>query len=516
MTRKFIKAKTIHMSRLANQLNRLIHHILYALGSVILIACEAEEDQDTHVITEEVVYVSGEVVRLTGRVLSISGTGIQDHGFQISDNEAFSDPVVISLGGKSIPGRFYGETNILNLETDYYCRSFATTGGTIVVGNVKEFVTLAPDLSHFEPKVSHADRVLKIFGKNLSKDTRVFFGGREVEILDLVFESEVSIKIPPIVDRAKEPISVYSQGEMMHFVDSFEYVIGTWNHIENFIIEDQLLNTIGFKVDDEFIFGLGKNPWVFGHNNLTVWKRNLNTNEWSQIEFLGQRTEHGFQAGRYWGGGEAAGVSRAWYEYMPTGGADGNGALSYIGELPFELTKAKAFIIDEHLYVLGGIKGDGITNFDIHVYDIQQKTWDIAPRRIPFPIEREFPHFVYKNKAYIIDQEQQLWTYQPAGEVWEIIGKTPFTQQFTGFYGAPITEVIGNRGFVGVFFPGLGMWEYNFDQNIWKDKISFHGVRLSYNVGTYNHNGLIYTIRGSNRDNTIPMKMWEFDPDGLR
>jgi hypothetical protein len=68
--------------------------------SVICIFCSCEEEVDVSpsLVTEDILYVSGERVRLLARIITTENINASDHGFHIADNEAFSNPIIVSLG----------------------------------------------------------------------------------------------------------------------------------------------------------------------------------------------------------------------------------------------------------------------------------------------------------------------------------------------------------------------------------------------------------------------------------
>jgi len=87
-------------------------------GILILVAiffgsCE-EEVSTFALLTEPPLYVSGESARLVGRLIANNQLRVDDHGFWLDTREDFSDPVIVSLGERSGPGRFIGEARNLD------------------------------------------------------------------------------------------------------------------------------------------------------------------------------------------------------------------------------------------------------------------------------------------------------------------------------------------------------------------------------------------------------------------
>ena len=96
----------------------LISLLLIFFG--IFSSCEEESQVTTSLITEEVIYLSGERARVLGRIITNQNVDASDHGFYISENESFSQPIIISLGERVAPGRFIGETSELDIQKKYF------------------------------------------------------------------------------------------------------------------------------------------------------------------------------------------------------------------------------------------------------------------------------------------------------------------------------------------------------------------------------------------------------------
>lgn len=483
------------------------------------LSCTETTEDETLVVTEEIVYVSSEVVRLTGRILSIGSGGLIDHGFMIADNEAFADAVVISLGSKPNPGRFYGESDVLTLETNYYCRTFATTGEGSVLGNTKSFETLIPSLKTYSPLVALPGRQMIITGRNLSVDTKVFFGDKEAQIRELNFESEVIVTIPAIADAFKVRISVESQGQKLHFADSFEYVFGKWDQLNSFPASSHYLETMGFRRGDEFFFGLGKGPSA--DFNSRIWKLDLANMFWTELFFGGNGVAHPFYDNGFFGTGQSGNclcsdfiVTNDWYEFDLTGGFFGGEGFVYRGELPFAYYKSRALTMNGVMYVLGGFNSDKTDNFDIWSYDELGGTWFISGKT-PFAIDNEYPHFIHDGLAYFITLEGVIWSFDPISNDWNEVGVTPFEAIFSGTSRRGISEVINGKAYIGVFERSPGMWEYDIENNLWKEKVVFPGNVLEFNTATFVYDNKIHIIRSTNRATSKPMEIWSFDPNGL-
>lgn len=159
----------------------MIRRVFSPLASLVLIfsffACEEQLDLTPSIITENALLVSGERMRLSGRVITTQNIAASDHGFYISDNEGFSQPIIISLGVRESPGRFIGETTGLEIEKTYFVKSFVELPEGIVFGNVVNIETLSPRLIDFSPSNGQSGITVTINGVNITEDVRVFFWG---------------------------------------------------------------------------------------------------------------------------------------------------------------------------------------------------------------------------------------------------------------------------------------------------------------------------------------------------
>jgi len=112
----------------------LLSLLIFIFG--IFSSCEEVEDFTTSLATEDVLYLSGERVRLLGRILTTQAVNATDHGFYIATNESFTQPLIISLGQRTNPGRFIGETSGLQVDQRYFVKSFLALEGEMLFGNI--------------------------------------------------------------------------------------------------------------------------------------------------------------------------------------------------------------------------------------------------------------------------------------------------------------------------------------------------------------------------------------------
>ena len=103
--------------------------------SFFITGCEDDNfNVDPVILTEQMLFVSGEQVRLSGRLVATENQSVSDHGFIISAEPSFSNPITISLGERTTPGRFIGETTGLNVGQTYYWKAFSVIDGSPLEG----------------------------------------------------------------------------------------------------------------------------------------------------------------------------------------------------------------------------------------------------------------------------------------------------------------------------------------------------------------------------------------------
>ncbi len=485
--------------------------LLHALWLTIFTSCNEEDFSDTLVVTEDVIYVSAEKVRVTGRVLSI-GKPIDDHGFFIAGDETFSSPVIVSLGPKSTPGRFIGETSDLVLQSDYVFKSFVYSGGETIFGSVKSFQTLSPAIVDFSPKTGTKGQKIIIRGSNLTHDTKVFFGENEAEVIEIRFESELTVKLPEIGDSFKVPVKLVVQGQTIQSPHMFEYIFGSWQS-EGFFINDlQLAETMYFMDGDQFIFGLGRDTHF--QLNEKIWKLDLTSWTWSELSYPGPPTRSPFFSNGFWGTGASIvrgntfTLNNAFWKYS-------SGEFQQKTNLPFQMYKSVSFEIDGVLYVAGGYHTDAIPATTIYKYNETSDQWTIQGE-LPFGLNiiSDYPHFVFENIPYFITEDQHVRRYDTAADTWDIISEFPSDVNISG-----ISVVLGDKIYIGLFENSPKIWEFDLKANIWKSKSSFTGISRDYNAGFFTYDNKVYVLRSTSFGQFFEdprMELWSFVPNALK
>ncbi len=273
---------------------------------VLILAVSCEEDDPVGsgniLVSGDVIYLSGERVRLLGRIFSFSNTP-SDHGFEISLDESFTNPTLISLGELQIPGRFIGEYSGLNISSEYFFRSYMVVNGQTVYGDATPFNTLTPFINSFSPQISRQSNFITINGGNFTEDTKVFIGTEEALVQEIVFESEIVIQIPSGNTNNLVDVTVRIQDTDLVFDTQFEYITGVWQVEGEFVSDLQITNSAFVERDDRVIFGLGFLNELQTLND-KFWRLDKSSLSWSELEFSGTPVESpytspsGFGSGR--------------------------------------------------------------------------------------------------------------------------------------------------------------------------------------------------------------------------
>ena len=224
--------------------------------------CTEEESETTILVTEEVLYTSGEQVRLLGRFITNQPITASDHGFYLSQDPNFSSPLIISLGAKEGAGRFIGETSALVARKKYFAKAFMDIGNGIEFGNVLELETLAAALDSYSPGFGSPNQEVFILGKNFSKDTKVFFGTEPAQVIEILFESRIRVRVPVAKGSSSVPVRIQSQDQNLTFPINFEYQTGAYTAVTPFPDQVRLVENVAFQKDGLFYAGLGSDRKV--------------------------------------------------------------------------------------------------------------------------------------------------------------------------------------------------------------------------------------------------------------
>jgi hypothetical protein len=466
----------------------------------IFSSCEEENIIPPSIITEEVIYLSGERVRLLGRIITTQNVNASDHGFYVSENESFNQPLIISLGERTNPGRFIGETETLNIERTYFAKSFINVDGEVQFGNVLQLTTLSPEVQSFSPNNGPVGTIITLTGKNFTSDTRILIGDRPAEIQRIEFESRIIAKIPPAGTVPRENVTVIVQNKEIILPQQFEYTTGTFSKLTNPPSSIRLSENIFFQDNENFYLGLGSD----GNQSLNtnIWKYNLGNEQWTETPFQGNPLWLAFSTDNYFGGGATEitspyVTSRDFWEIE-------NGNFEKLPDLPFESMESISFETNENLYVVGGLQGRNTFK-----YFKSTGEW-VSINQVPFPVNKSNLHFTHSNKLYVTNSgNKQIFMFDPVIETWSLFSIYPGDIVSGSGFGVGI----GDRVYVGMNNRSIQVWELNMVTGNWVKKNNFTGTPAARNVGVYSNDGFIYLVR--RLDATGILEFWKFDPNGL-
>lgn len=488
-----------------------IRKFILPLLAVILVfnGCRKEIDELVTVRTEDIVYISGEQLVLTGRVVSTGEIIVTEHGFEVSKDESFSSPLLITLGEKSVPGRYFGEIDGLELETQYYVRAFADVNGERLSGNTLPFNTLDIVLGDFSPKVGAANQIITITGINFTNDTKVYFDGVEAEILDITVESVIRVKVPQKRDNIFPKLTIERGDAVFEFDETFEYIIGGWTMLDQFPVNNNFYREVmHIENEDQFLFGLG----IVNNNqapNSETFLFNKNSETWQSYSLPQSAVLSPFSAWPYFGNGavqrfggaaESIPTSSGFYEFTGDG-------FEYLGETPFSLHKAIAFNFKGELYVLGGSESNREFNQVMYKYNPTSREW-VGHDAVPINVNSDSPHFQHEDKFYIVGLDKEFYAYD--GNEWERLEDVPFGAALAGF-----NEVIGDRAFIGLSTNSRISWEYDIPNKKWKQKTIFPGNFANATIASWSEGNLIYVMRNKASGASGIIEIWVLDPDAV-
>ncbi len=473
-----------------------------------LFGCTNDEPfSEIVVIPEQVLLISGDRVRLSGRIIANGSLIIVDHGFEISLTEEFNTPLIIALGSRTNPGRFFGDTGDLKIKTSYFWRPFIQMGNEIRYGESRTFSTLTPSILDFNPKLGFGGILITIEGSNFTENTQVIIDGRNAQIKERIIDTKIIAIVPPLENNrfAKIELIVQDKEISLEFSTLYEYVIGTWEELGMFITNKYYHRTLSMIVGNKLIFGLGLENFV--HSN-RLWTYDLDTDNWTPLEFPGTAVSSPFSAAPYFGGGNIVDDIRTglllnsneFYKYEEN-------QIVFLGFTPFKLTRSMAFVWDNKLYVFGGELENKTINKTIYQYDPASDVWTEIGEA-PEMFEADFPNFQYQDELFFIAPDGVLWCYKIESGLWEIRSIFPLGIGRNG-----ISEVIGSKAYIGLSRGNKSLTEYDILQNSWLKKSAFEGDFLEETGGSWVYDGKLYLLKNKRIINRKPMILWSFSPD---
>ena len=469
-------------------------------------SCTEEENTPILVSTEDILFVGGDKLRVSGRLLTNREVFADEHGFVFSTDASFSSPILLSLGEKKEPGRFIGEKSGFKIGQTYFVKAFAEVDGQRLEGQAVELKTLTPSIASFSPTYSTAGNELVIEGKNFPEGTQVFFGSQQAQVLKNVFESKITVKIPPATGQVLVPIKLLIQGKEYTISTSFEYQAGKYTKVSEFPGNLRIYDNIYFSNGSGFHVGLGK---VRSGENYPRFQRfNPATGTWTEVNFPGNSRRFVFASSNYLGGG-AIETSRDVFSYDRSFWKINGSSFERLVDLPFNTRDALAVDWEGGLFLFGGLDGASLL---VRAYDPVQRTWS-TKRNAPIALGRNAAAFVRATRVIVLGSNGQVWEYNPPLDSWQLLTTYPGNKG----QGFPILEVIGSKAYMGLFRATQELWELNLETLTWKAKNQIIGLPQSITSGYFQYNGSIYFLRTPEESvaGNLTMELYKFDPDAI-
>jgi len=186
---------------------------------------------------------------------------------------------------------------------------------------------------------------------------------------------------------------------------------------------------------------------------------------------------------------------------------------------------AVAFSINDRGYIATGYDGSYLK--DLWEYDPVIDTWTQKPS-LGGSKRSDAAAFVYNNKGYVVtglnngSYLNDFWVYDPAANSWAEKRKISSVSEdsYDDDYGSNILRsnamvfVMNNKAYLTCGVQGGvagSTWEYDIDNDTWKQKTAFEGSAREGGLGfSINNRGFIVT--GNNSSYRFD-DLWEFFPD---
>lgn len=472
-----------------------------------LISC-SEEESETVVVTEDVLYLSGETIRLTGRILTLSEGDITAHGFILSTDESFSNSTIIDLGPDGSLGRFVGESSGLSVAQHYFCTSFVDVDGIRTQGNVIELSTLSPGIDSFSPKLASTGDRVTILGSNYTDNVKVLFGESEASILEMEFESSLLVEVPPFsFNNFKVPVTVVDSGDTLIFEEPFEYISGKWTKKVDFINDNIIQEAVTIVKDGTLIYGSGANSENLPHPSF--WNLDLNSLVWTQNDFELVR-RGAFSGGNYFGSGSLNfGAGEFYANDLWLFDDD----IVSVGTVPFRLKASIAHETVNNLFVLGGELENRSENLMTYRFNKSAEAWSVIGES-PFPITNTAPHAAILNQLLVLNpNDNALWSFDLETFQWNYVLPLPVEVNETKGIAFNINDIF----YIGIFERDNQIWELDLEKKYWKLKSSYPGSRGETTAGYGVYNNKLWLLRNPfpSRNNDDKMAVWSFDPNQI-
>jgi hypothetical protein len=488
-------------------MKNLFKYCFVLLSMLLLGGCEEVEEPSFSILTEEIVNVSGERAIVLGRLIAFENIPFEDHGFYFSRDTNFDQPIILSLGETSRPGRFLGEVDGLELGVEYFVKAFGEKEGEVIFGNVISFITLDPALERFAPMTQFPGEEISIFGRNFGDDTEVYFDGQKAQVIEVVFGFRVRVRVPPMMGNPSVELKILTRGIELIAAEPFNYATGTYENL-GIVIEDfVLVDNIYFQQGDRFFAGLGIDISARPSNH--IWEFSPGQSSWQRTSFNGvtQRKAANSRTGYFGGGVQTPQLGgdllndNFWY-------FDGD-KFNTIPSPPISIVDGLGFMAQGRFYIAGGTFGIGS---QVYRYDPATSLWQLRPN-LPYNVDKSMVHFVHNDQLYIINKNKALLRYNLETAQSTVISEypSPFIENFSDTGG--LSVVVGDKVFIGLYDNNEDMWELDMNTLIWSRKNRFSGPNRGRIAAFFELEGILYFLRYY----TINpgMEFWKFDPNGF-
>ncbi|MCH6201934.1 IPT/TIG domain-containing protein [Aquiflexum sp. LQ15W] len=484
------------------------HISLYILFLCCLgfFSCEEKADGGFTILTEEIVNVNGTRAIILGRILAFQNVAVQEHGFQFSLTADFSDPIEIKMGERSRPGNFVGETESLSLGKEYFVRGFAQTESDLVFGNTLTFVTLEPAVERIFPLTQFEGEIITVFGRGFESSSEVFFGETKAEVIDVVFGSQIRVRVPKRQESISIPLKVVTGSQVAFAENHFRYPTGTYELLDIRLEGIRLRDNIYFQKGNTFFVGLGVD--FSGNIFSEIYSYTQGENEWKPTNYPGlpKRKAVSTRTGYFGGGFQNIGISAT---YSDDFWKYDNGEYRQITSPAFRFADAIGAEISGNFLAIGGLLEVGSL---VREYNPISESWNNLPN-LPFDVTGDLVNFIYQDKLYIIDKDKILWEYNPytASASAKTVYPSPFIKTVSDFGGVAI--VMGDKAYIGMYNSAREFWELDLRTFVWSAKNPFPGEIRAVNSGIFERDGQLYFLRSQQPADFT--EFWRFDPDGF-
>jgi hypothetical protein len=469
-------------------------------------SCNQEDTSPILVSTEDLLFVGGDKVRISGRLLTNREVLATDHGFLFSTESSFAGAQILSLGQKNGPGRFIGESAGFKIGQTYFAKAFAEVNGQRIEGDVVELKTLTPFVSNFSPRYASAGSQMIIEGRNFPEGTKVFFGTQEAQVIQNLFESRLTLRIPAASGQVVVPVRIVIQDQEIILPQPFEYQAGKFTKITEFPGGSRIYDNTFFYNSSGFHVGLGRLRLADPYPLFQRYDPAGNT--WAEVSFPGAPRRFAFSSPTYLGGG-ALETSRDVFQFDRSFWKIQGSTFERLPDLPFNTREAMAVDWKGKLYLFGGRDGAGSV---VREYNPTTGNWTLK-RNAPFDMSGTTATFSFGNRVFILSSSGAIWEYLPQEDEWRRDSTYPGS---TG-EGYPFAQVIGNKAYMGLYRRTQEIWELNLETGIWKSKNQIIGLPQSINMGSFVFGEAIYILRAAEEsvNGALPMELYKFEPDAI-